>query len=62
MSAPTQNSQTWSDTLKARKAHLTALLKVIAIKPGQITPLQKLTINAIKAEMGFIEDQLQNRR
>lgn len=61
MNTPTQNSAKMSETLKARKAHLTALLEVIDTKPGKTTAIQTLTINAIRAEMGFIEHQLKNR-
>jgi hypothetical protein len=58
MNAATQNSSTISETLNARKAHLTALLKLVDTKFGKSTAIQKLTINAIKAEMGLIEHKL----
>jgi DNA uptake protein ComE-like DNA-binding protein len=58
MSVATQNSSTISETLKARKAHLTALLKIVDTNPGKSTATQNLTITAIKAEMGLIEDKL----
>lgn len=61
MNAAPQNSSTISEALKARKAHLTALLKVIDTKPEKSTAIQKLTINAIKAEMGLIEHKLKKR-
>lgn len=62
MNAPIQNSSSLSDTLKARKAHLTALLKVVDVRSGKITQIQALTINAIKAEMGHIDSQLKGRK
>jgi len=61
MNALTQNSSKMSDALKARKAHLTTLLNVIDIKQGKTTETQKLTINAIKAEIGYIELRLKSQ-
>jgi hypothetical protein len=58
MSVATQNSSTISETLIARKAHLTALLKLLDTQTGKSTATQKLTITAIKAEMGLIEHKL----
>jgi hypothetical protein len=58
MNAATQNSSSISETLKARKAHLTGLLRIVDTKFGKSTAIQKLTINAIKAEMGLIEHKL----
>ena len=55
---PIQNSSAISETLKARKAHLTALLKIVDTKIGKSTETQKLTISAIKAEIGLIEHKL----
>ncbi|AKS07088.1 hypothetical protein [Pseudomonas trivialis] len=62
MNMPLQNSATWSDTLKIRKAHLNALLKTIDARLGKTTQIQTLTINAIKAEMANIERQLNHRK
>lgn len=61
MNAPTQNSSTISETLKARKAYLMALLKIVDSNIGKSTVTQKLTISAIKAEMGLIENRLKKR-
>jgi hypothetical protein len=61
MNATTQNSSSLSETLKARKAHLTALLKIVDNKIGKSTATQELTITAIKAEMGLIEHKLKKR-
>jgi hypothetical protein len=61
MNSATQNSPSLSETLKARKAHLTVLLKIVDTKIGKSTVMQKLTITAIKAEMGLIEDKLEKR-
>jgi len=58
MNKPLQNSATWSDTLKIRKAHLNALLKTIDAGAGKTSQIQTLTMNAIKAEMVHIESQL----
>ena len=61
MNAAAQNTSTTSETLKARKAHLTALLKIVDTKIGTSTAIQKLTTTAIKAEMGLIEQKLKKR-
>ena len=61
MNAATQNSSSLFETLKARKAYLTALLKIVDTKVGKSTATQKLTITAIKAEMGLIEHKLKKR-
>lgn len=62
MNKPIQNSASWSDTLKTRKAHLNALLRTINAGPRKINPIQALTINAIKSEMAHIESQLNRRK
>ncbi|MCR8934925.1 MULTISPECIES: hypothetical protein [unclassified Pseudomonas] len=62
MNKPIQNSASWSDTLKTRKAHLNALLKTINAGPDKTNPIQTLTINAIKSEMTHIESQLNRRK
>lgn len=61
MNAAAQNTSTTSEALNARKAHLTALLKIVDTKIGKSTAMQKLTITAIKAEMGLIEHKLKKR-
>lgn len=61
MNTKTQHSSSISETLKARKAHLTALLKLVDTKIGKNTAMQNLTITAIKAEMGLIEHKLKKR-
>lgn len=62
MNKPLQNSATWSDTLKSRNAHLNALLKTINAGGSKTSQIQTLTINAIKAEMAYIESQLNRRK
>ena len=61
MNKPIQNSAR-SDPLKTRKAHLNALLKTINAERGKISPIQTLTIKAIKSEMAHIESQLNRRK
>lgn len=61
MNAATQNSSSISEVLKARKDHLTALLKIVDTRIGKSTTTQKLTITAIRAEMGLIEHKLKKR-
>jgi hypothetical protein len=55
------NGEIMSEILKARKAHLTALLDVIGIKSRKSTEIQKLTIKAITAEINLIEHRLKIR-
>lgn len=62
MNKPLQNSASWSDTLKTRKAHLNALLKIINAGPGKTTQIQALAIKAIKSEMTHIEIQLTRQK
>ncbi|MEB0224070.1 hypothetical protein [Pseudomonas sp. 10S4] len=57
-----QNSTSWSDTLKIRKAYLNDLLKIISAGAGKTSQMQTLTINAIKAEMVLIDSQLNRRK
>ena len=61
MNTAAQNSSSLSETLQARKAYLTALLKIVDTNIGKSTATQKLTISAIKAEMGLIEHKLKKR-
>jgi len=60
MNVVTQNSSSISERLKARKAHLTALLKIVDTNVGKSTATQKFTIAAIKAEMKLIEQKSKN--
>lgn len=55
-----QNSPSHTDTLKARKAHLSDLLKLMGSRWGKSTAIQSLTAKAIKAELSFIDQQLKN--
>jgi hypothetical protein len=61
MNAAIHNNSSHSETLQARKAYLTDLLKIVDSRIGNSTATQKLTIAAIKAEMGLIEHKLKNR-
>lgn len=62
MITPILSSANWIDTLKARKSHLTALMKIVDLKTGKVSNVQTLTVNLIKNEMSFIEDQLKGRK
>ena len=57
-----QSSASWTDTLKARKDHLTTLLKIADIKTGKLTKVEALTVNLIKNEISHIESQLKRRQ
>ncbi|WP_030131123.1 hypothetical protein [Pseudomonas sp. QTF5] len=50
-----------SETLKARKAHLSGLLNLVKPRTGKTTKTETLTIAAIDAEMSLIEQQLKKR-
>ncbi|MBA5980245.1 hypothetical protein HT737_09665 [Pseudomonas sp. MD195_PC81_125] len=62
MITPIQSGANWTDTLKARKNHLTALMKIVDIKTGKASNVQTMTVNLIKSEMSYIEDQLKERK
>ncbi len=62
MNEPIHNSASWFKTLKTRKAHLNALLKTINAGTSKSSPIQTLTINAIKLEMTHIDSQLNRRK
>lgn len=67
MSKPTQNSAQIPDYLKARKLHLSGVMAVIAdmkklnVRANKTSKVETLTINAIKAELDFIELQLKRK-
>lgn len=61
MSAATQSKISYSDSLKARKTHLSGLINLVKPKSGKITKIETMTIVAIKAEISVIEQQLAKR-
>ena len=61
MNAAIQSKISYSDTLKARKAHLSGLINLVKPKSGKITKIETMTIAAIKAEISVIEQQLKKR-
>ena len=62
MNTKIQSSASWTDTLKARKNHLAALLKIVDIKTGEATTVQKLTVDLIKAEINHVDCKLNGRK
>jgi hypothetical protein len=62
MITPIQSSASWTDTLKARRNHLIALMKIVDIKTGKTSKVQALTVNSLKSEMSLIESQLKGRK
>lgn len=58
MKTAAQNTSITSEALSTRKAYLTTLLKLVDINNGKSTTTQKLTITAIKAEIGLIDQKL----
>ncbi|QGA48459.1 hypothetical protein [Pseudomonas brassicacearum] len=61
MNTAKQNSASRTETLKARKTHLSSLLKLMGSRWGKSTATQNLTANAIKAELILIDQQLKRR-
>jgi hypothetical protein len=61
MKTAAQNTSITSEALSTRKAYLTTLLKLVDINNGKSTITQKLTITAIKAEIGLIDQKLKKR-
>lgn len=64
MNKPPQNRAQMSDYLKARKLHLNGIIVVLAgvkklnARANKNTKVETLTIDAIKAELNFIDLQL----
>lgn len=61
MNAAIQSKIGYSDTLKARKSHLSGLINLVKPKSGKTTKIETMTIAAIKAEISVIEQQLAKR-
>ena len=61
MNAATQNKVSYSETLKARKAHLNGLISLIRPRIGKATKVENLTIDAINVEISFIDYQQTKR-
>ena len=61
MNTAIQSKISYSDTLKARKAHLSGLINLVKTKSGKTTKIETMTIAAIKAEISVIEQQLAKR-
>nr|WP_237235720.1 hypothetical protein [Pseudomonas sp. R76] len=67
MNKPPQNSAQMPDYLKARKLHLNGIIVGIAsmkklnVKANKSTRVETLTIDAIKAELAFIDLQLKGK-
>jgi len=67
MNKPPQNSAQMPDYLKARKLHLNGIIVVLAgmkkrnARENQDTKVETLTINAVKAELDFIDLQLKRK-
>ena len=67
MKKPPQNSAQMPDYLKARKLHLNGIIVVLAgmkklnTSANKDTKVETLTIDAIKAELDFIDLQLKRK-
>ena len=67
MNKPPQNSAQMPDYLKARKLHLIGIMAVMAdmkkldARAKKATEVETLTIDAIKAELDFVDHQLKRK-
>lgn len=61
MNAAIQSKISYSESLKARKTHLTGLINLVKPRTGETTKIETLTIAAINAEISVIEQQLEKR-
>ena len=61
MNAAIQSKISYSDTLKATKAHLSGLINLVKLKTGKTTKIETMTIAAINAEISVIEQKLEKR-
>ncbi|WLH90621.1 hypothetical protein PSH87_00915 [Pseudomonas sp. FP453] len=67
MNKPPQNSAQMPDDLKARKLHLNGIIvgmagvKKLNARENKNTKVETLTIDAIKAELDFIDLQLKRK-
>lgn len=67
MNKPSQNSAQMPDYLKARKLHLNGIIltmtntKKLNSKTNKASKVETLTIDAIKAELDFIDLQLKRK-
>ncbi|WP_397470124.1 hypothetical protein [Pseudomonas sp. DD1] len=67
MNKPPQNSAQMPDYLKARKLHLNGIIAVLAstkklnARANKDAKVETLTIDAIKAELDFIDLQLKRK-
>ncbi|WP_226994536.1 hypothetical protein [Pseudomonas simiae] len=68
MNKPPQNSAKMPDYLKARKIHLNGIILTMAntkklnSRANKASEVETLTIDAIKAELDFIDLQLKRKR
>ncbi|MCP9734946.1 MULTISPECIES: hypothetical protein [Pseudomonas] len=67
MNKPPQNSAQMPDYLKARKLHLNGIIigmadtKKLNARANTVTKVETLTLDAIKAELDFIDRQLKRK-
>lgn len=58
MNVATQSKISYSETLKARKNHLSGLVNPLKTRTGKANKIDSLTIIAISTELSIIEQQL----
>lgn len=54
MNTAIQSKSSFSEALKARKAHLSGLLNLVKPRVGKTTKIETMTIAAINAEINII--------
>jgi ABC-type transporter Mla subunit MlaD len=61
MNTSIHNSSSFTDDLKARRAHLADLLALLDVKNRTATEIEKLSTDAIKNMIGALDSQLKKR-
>lgn len=61
MNPSIRNASSFTDALKARRAHLANLLALLDVNRDKATKLEKLTTDAIKTMISTLDRQLKKR-
>lgn len=61
MTPPARNASSFTDALKARRAHLADLLVLVDVNRNKATNIENLTIDAIKNMISALDSQLKKR-
>ncbi|MBV7553084.1 hypothetical protein KW841_12090 [Pseudomonas sp. PDM28] len=61
MNTPIRNVSSFTDALKARRAHLAGLLTLLDVKKEKSNEIEKLSIEALKTMISALDSQLKKR-